>query len=113
MQENITRLNEFCKKNLMKNIAKKRNATIQQPNNLSMRNINENNANEAVNQSKISGRKILFNKIKHQNQENEDDSSRLSTEFYEEYYRLLNSLKKDDQIPVHDIINECKIMSRA
>ena len=29
---------------------------------------------------------------------NEDgDSSGLSTEFYEEYYRLLSSLKKDDR----------------
>jgi hypothetical protein len=27
---------------------------------------------------------------------NQDDSSRLSTEFYEEYYRLLNSLKKGE-----------------
>lgn len=29
MQENMTKLNEFCKKNLMKNVHKKRNATIQ------------------------------------------------------------------------------------
>lgn len=28
--------------------------------------------------------------------DNQDDSSRLSTEFYEEYYRLLNSLKKGE-----------------
>jgi hypothetical protein len=25
----------------------------------------------------------------------EDDSSRLSTDFYEEYFRLLNSIKKE------------------
>ena len=29
MQDNMTKLNEFCKKNLMKNVHKKRNATIQ------------------------------------------------------------------------------------
>ena len=49
---------------------------------------------------------MVFDKTKKQVQEkvdNEDDSSRLSTEFYEEYYRLLNSLKKDEQIPVHDV----------
>lgn len=32
----------------------------------------------------------------------QNDSSRLSTEFYEEYYRLLHSLKKDEQMPVHE-----------
>jgi len=38
MQENITKLNEFCKKNLQKHVVKKRNATIQQQLN-SLRNI--------------------------------------------------------------------------
>jgi|LauGreDrversion4_2_1035121.scaffolds.fasta_scaffold528852_2 hypothetical protein len=28
MQENMTKLNEFCKKNIMKQVHKKRNATI-------------------------------------------------------------------------------------
>lgn len=28
MQENMMKLNEFCKKNLLKNVHKKRNATI-------------------------------------------------------------------------------------
>lgn len=41
--------------------------------------------------------------------DNEEDSSRLSTEFYEEYYRLLNSLKKDEQIPVH-YLNESVVL---
>jgi L-lactate utilization protein LutC len=30
MQENMNKLNEFCKKNMMKNVHKKRNTTIQQ-----------------------------------------------------------------------------------
>lgn len=38
MQENITKLNEFCKKNLQRHVVKKRNATIQHQLN-SLRNI--------------------------------------------------------------------------
>jgi 3-dehydroquinate synthetase len=41
MQENISRLNEFCKKNLQKNVGRKRNTTLLHPtigaNNLSLR----------------------------------------------------------------------------
>lgn len=105
MQENISKLNDFCKKNLQKNVLKKRNATIQHPNNLSLRYNNnqkgEDNNKSQVNQSKISGRKINFEH--HKRPEHiDEDSSRLSTEFYEEYYRLLNSLKKNGQQRVHD-----------
>lgn len=60
--------------------------------------------------SRISGRRIVFDNIinnynnrtiNHQTEDggleinNKDDSSRLSTEFYEEYFRLINSIKKE------------------
>lgn len=53
MQENMTKLNEFCKKNLMKNVHKKRNATIQ-----------HQQVSKEVDRSqgaiKVSGRKLNF-----------------------------------------------------
>ena len=58
--------------------------------------------------SKISGRRIVFENVNlkktinpkiddrlNDTFEGNDDSSRLSTEFYEEYYRLINSIKKE------------------
>ena len=58
--------------------------------------------------SKISGRRIVFENVNlkktinpkiddrlNDTFEANDDSSRLSTEFYEEYYRLINSIKKE------------------
>ena len=124
MQENMTKLNEFCKRNLHKNIVKKRNATIQHHqinniNNVSLKNIQtraneggENDRTLLVNQSKISARRLVFDKVAKKKRElNNDDSSHLSTDFYEEYYRLLNSLKKGDQTMVHELPHDG--MSRA
>lgn len=75
--------------------------------------------NNRRNLSKVSGRKILFENIElkktlnprqsdklndtltyneQDELENDNDSSRLSTEFYEEYYRLINSIKKEQRI---------------
>lgn len=85
MQENITRLNEFCKKNIQKNFQKKRNATIQQQ-------PYENLKGNGANHTKISGRKIDFEEGDESHQKN-DESSRLSTEFYEEYYNAIKALK--------------------
>ena len=59
--------------------------------------------------SKISGRKILFDNIDFKKtinpkshdkldqtmDKNDDASSSLSNEFYDEYYRLINSIKKE------------------
>ena len=55
--------------------------------------------------SKISARRIVFDNIDKQKhiyevvneQKDKDESSRLSTEFYEEYFRLINSIKKEQQ----------------
>ena len=86
MQENMTKLNEFCKKNIQK-VHKKRNATIQ-----------HQQLSKEVDRSqgaiKTSGRKLNFDNTRIHDQ-NEHDSSHLSTEFYEEYYKAIKTLKHD------------------
>ena len=104
MQENINKLNEFCKKNIFKlatkgqTAAQKRNAT-----NITTIQQQQQPPPASINQSKISGRKLNFDNTAVNKQvkpaklnEHGDDSSRLSTEFYQEYFRLMNSLKKED-----------------
>ena len=50
----------------------------------------------AINQSKVTCRKLNFDNTKLHDPADQD-SSRLSTEFYEEYYKAIKHLKVDKQ----------------
>ena len=115
MQENQSKLNDYCKRNLEKHVQRRRNATMQEPQrHLSEGDIDLNGGiSSAADQSKISGRRIIFDNIekqkhiyevmreehllKREREGLENDSSMLSTDFYEEYFRLINSIKKEQQ----------------
>ena len=72
MQENINRLNEYCKKKLLKQVHKKRNATLQNQQN-SKNTIGEGER-IVINQSKISGRKHNIHDRKQVKKNEEHDS---------------------------------------
>lgn len=103
MKQNLIKLNEFCKKNLEKNIhiiknVRKRNTTIQDNPNLHT-DTDMSEIPDALkrNMSKISQRTKKKKQIQEMNEERAEDSSKLSTEFYEEYFRLINSIKKEQK----------------
>jgi predicted phosphohydrolase len=104
MQENLNKLNLFCKKSLEKQNTnknvRKRNTTIQGGALTTDPDLSEQRQKDA---SKISQRKkdrfrrtaTKTHKDDRLDEDEVGDSSKLSTEFYEEYFRLLNSIKKE------------------
>jgi len=85
MQENLQKLNEFVRKQ-MENSSGKRGVRLKK--NSTMRN-GDTIINDTTN--------IIISKsnIKRDQDREEDPSSKLSTEFYEEYFRLLSSIQKE------------------
>ena len=61
MQENISKLNEFCKKKLGKNFQKRRNATLQHNDGQGETTMTHGNPD----QSRLSGRRLVFDYSKH------------------------------------------------